>query len=120
MYFCFTYSSALLVIISVEKFIASYFPLKAKSIRTVHIARQITLVTAILFVMFNAQFFYIVDIFTASFGNNVCWYIPGNPKYLRILLGVIIAILYSYGPFAIIIIVNFAIAYKFLMGKLQS
>ena len=78
------------------------------------------IITAILFVIFNAQFLYLVDIFTDFSGNGGCEYVHGNPEYLRILFSVIIAILYSFGPYVIMIIANVAIAYKFLMAKIQS
>ena len=53
-YFCIHYSSALLVIMSVEKCLALYFPFKTKSICTVKIAKRVTLVTAIIFVVFDS------------------------------------------------------------------
>ena len=40
--------------------------------------------------------------------------------YLRLLFSTIIAILYSFGPFAIMILVDFAIIYKFMMAKLKT
>ena len=56
MYFGFNYSSALLIVLSIEKFIALYFPLKSKSLCTVSMARRVSLVTAVIFVAFDSQF----------------------------------------------------------------
>ena len=47
-YFGYDYSSALLIIISVEKFIALYFPLRTKTICTVRVAKRVSLATAII------------------------------------------------------------------------
>ena len=58
LHFGFSYSSALLVIITIEKCFALYFPFKTKTICTVSMARRVSLVTAVIFVAFNSQFFY--------------------------------------------------------------
>ena len=55
-YFGFKYSFALLIIISVEKFIALYFPLRTKTICTVSVAKRVSLATAIIFLIFDSQF----------------------------------------------------------------
>ena len=56
-FFCEHYSSALLVIMSIEKFFASYFPLKTRSVCTVRTSRWVSGITALVFVAFNAQAF---------------------------------------------------------------
>ena len=119
MYFCLNYSSALLVIISVEKFIALYFPLKTKTICTVRIAKRVSLVVALIFVLFDAQFIYIGETL-ANPGGLYCDYTNVSGEYLTILFGIVIAILYSYGPFLIMIIANFGIIYKFISAKLKT
>ena len=53
MYFGFSSSSTLLVIISVEKCFALYFPFKTKTVCTVRTARRVSLVTVLIFVGFN-------------------------------------------------------------------
>ena len=58
-YFFQEFSSALLVIMSVEKCFALYFPLKTKNICTVKTAKWVTFFTALIFVAFNSQFFII-------------------------------------------------------------
>ena len=55
------YSSALLVIISIEKCIALYYPFKAKIICTVRMARRVSLVTAVIFVLYGLQFFWLAS-----------------------------------------------------------
>ena len=119
MYFCLNYSSALLVTISVEKFIALYFPLKTKTICTVRIAKRVSTVMALSFALFSAQFFYIGETLTKN-GGLYCDYTKVSGEFRRILFGIVIAILYSYGPFLIMIIANFAIIYKFISAKLKT
>ena len=118
-YFGFNYSSALLIIISVEKFIALYFPLRTKTICTVHVAKRVSLATAIIFLIFDSQFLIIGKVYTNQYGDY-CDYGNVPRAYLRLLFSTIIAILYSFGPFGIMILVDFAIIYKFMMAKLKT
>ena len=119
-YFGFTFSSALLVIISVEKFCALYFPLRTKTICTVSMARKISLVTGIIFIGFNLQFFFFTKSFEDGYGKY-CYY--GNiswDAYLTILFSIIISSLYSYIPFTLMILLNSAIMYKFMIVKWRN
>ena len=118
MQFCSSYSSLLLVIISVEKFIALYFPFKTKTICTVRIAKRVSLVTAIIYLLLAVPLAYVGDTLTDAYGIY-CDYIV-SPVDKQILLGIYIAILYSYGPFVIMLIANFAIIYKFISAKYKS
>ena len=117
-HFFFTYSSVLLVIISVEKFIALYFPFKAKTICTIKAAHRVCFITAIIYAIFNGQYFFILKVSTYPNGFEFCDYASGISKsYLHISNDIILAITYSFGPFIIMIIVNFAIIYKFAVAK---
>ena len=118
-YFGQNYSSSLLVIISLEKFFALYFPLKTKTVCTVSMARRLSLVTAIIFIGFDLQYFFITKKFEDSFGEycdygNVSW------KYLTILFSIVNATLYSYLPFSIMTFTNVAIIYKFVSVKWRN
>ena len=118
-YFCWYFprhfSSALLVIMSVEKFFALYFPLKTKSICTVKIARRVTIVAAVILASYDSQFFFIMR----KHEDNYC-------EFIRVLEGYILvvnridSVLYSLAPFAIIGLLNLAIIFKFAKAKLQS
>ena len=118
MYFGFSSSSALLVLISVEKFFALYFPFKTKAMFTVSMARKVSLVTAIIFVGFNSQFFFITKKFADEFGEYCYYSVSWN--YLSILFGTVVAILYSYAPFTFMILSNFAIICKFVTVKRRN
>ena len=117
LHFGFSYSSALLVIITTEKCVALYFPFKTKTICTVIIARRVSLVTAVLFVAFNSQFFYFAKKITIERVTYCIDDIPEN--YVKIGFNIFGA-LYSYVPFAIIILANFAIIYKFIKATLKT
>ena len=97
MYFGFNYSSALLVIISVEKFLALYFPFKTKTICTVRIARRVSLVTAVIFLAFDSQFFILGKVALKMSGQKFCHYGNVSLAYYKILWGILIPISYSYG-----------------------
>ena len=120
MYFGFNYSSALLVIISVEKFLALYFPFKTKSICTVRIARRVSLVTGVIFLAWDSQFFILGKAKFNIFGQKYCDYGNVSLDYTKILWGILIPTSYSYGPFAIMILANFAIIYKFMVAKCRN
>ena len=120
MYFGFNYSSALLVIISVEKLLALYFPFKTKTICTVRIARRVSLVTGVIFLAWDSQFVIMGEVATNIFGQKYCDYGNVSLDYSKLLWGILMNFLYCYGPFAIMIFANFAIIYKFLMAKFRS
>ena len=119
MYFGFSSSSALLVVISVEKCFALYFPFKTKTVCTVGTARRVSLVTVLIFVGFNLQFLFIGKKFEDEFGAY-CSYGNVSEFYVDLLFGVVSAILNSYGPFVIMILCNCAIVYKFMMVKWKN
>ena len=116
-YFCWHFfrelSSALLVIMSVEKVIALYFPFKTKNMCTVKRAKQATAITIVIFAVFNSQFF-----FTVKAGGLYCIPVNMPPSYILIQL-TLDTVLYSYGPIAIMGAANIAIIYKFVEAKLQ-
>ena len=72
MYFCQHYSSSLLVIMSVEKLFALYFPLRTKSICTVSTAKKLTLASAVVFFLFDGQFFITIGLKTRENGVEYC------------------------------------------------
>ena len=104
-------SSTLLVIMSIEKFIALYLPFKAKVVCTLRTAKWSSLITALLLFAFNAQFFYLRELQDID-GCQRCEYV--NEKYGFIIEG-IKSIIYTFGPFTIMILLNLAIAFKFFM-----
>ena len=118
-FFCEHYSSALLVIMSIEKFFALYFPLKTGSVCTVSTASGVSGVTALIFIVFNAQSFFIYEAQTDSYGYDRCLYVRVSETY-RLVFFRLNSALYSFGPFILMIIFNFAIIYKFLKTKFKN
>ena len=118
-FFCEHYSSALLVIMSIEKFFALYFPLKTRSVCTVGTARWVSGITSLIFIIFNAQSLFIYEAQTDSYGYDRCLYVRVSVTY-RLVFFRLNSALYSFGPFILMIIFNSAIIYKFLKTKFRN
>ena len=116
-YFFQHFSSALLVIMSVEKFFVLYFPLKTKRICTVKIAKRVVFIAALLYIAFESQFFFIID--ATADGQNYCVFVGVSESY-PLILNRIDSVLYSFGPFVIMIITNCAIICKFLVARYKN
>ena len=116
-YFCWyffnQYSSILLVMMSVEKCIVVYFPLKVRNICTVKTAKWACLVAALIIAAFNSQWFFIIEAGSASY----CTYTKVSASYI-LIYNRIDSIIYSFGPFAIMGLTNIAIIYKFIKAKM--
>ena len=104
------YSSVLLIIMSVEKFIVLYFPLKAKVVCTPKTARRACVISAIILIGFDAQFFFTVEFQTIG-SLKRCGY--SNEEY-GFVFEKIKSIVYSYGPFIFMVISSIAIASRFI------
>ena len=119
-FFCLKYPSTLLVILSVEKFIALYCPFRAKTLCSLSTARRVVVATAILFGVFDCQFLFTVKAQTFEDGTEVCNYVNISPDYTRIVIGIVFPILHSFAPFTVMLVANFAIIYKFMMAKFKD
>ena len=108
----------LLVLMSVEKCFAVYFPLKAKTICTVKTAKWATGIVGIVYVSSNSIYFYAMesDIYYFT-GYQDCFYIAD--KY-EITLSAVDSVLYSSGPFTLLFVANLAIIFKFMVAKCKS
>ena len=119
LYFGMHFSSALLVILSVEKFIALYFPLQTMAICTVRVARRVSLVTTVVVLIWCIQYFILGRVAKTESGLS-CEYDNLDRNYFIILNSILLPILHSYGPFAIMGVTNCAIVYKFMMARLKT
>ena len=104
---------------SLEKFFALYFPLKTRSVCTVRTTRWQSAITGLIFIIFNTQAFSIYDAQVHSNGDIICIYIR-VPETYRLVFYRLNSVLYSFGPFVLMIIFNSAIIYKFLRTKYQN
>ena len=104
----------LLVLMSIEKCFAIYFPLKSKTICTVKKAKWATgIVGVVLAISDSAYFFVAKSIILKSSGRHTCVY-TGNYRVIADTIG---SILYSFGPFTLLFITNFAICLKLMTAK---
>ena len=102
----------LLVLMSIEKCFAVYFPLKSKTLCTVRTAKWATGIVGVILAGYNIwhffdgeSYFFVYKKFCISVLN-----------LFEILLPVDSA-LYSFGPFIIMFMANFAIVFKFMRAK---
>ena len=93
-----------------EKCFALYVPLKAKSICTVKTAKWLTAIVGIVLASYNVVYL----LFYKSVSKKSC-----KVSHKQIL-DRIDSVLYSFGPFVIMLIANTAIVYKFMRVKCQN
>ena len=118
-HFCSQYSSSLLVIMTVEKCFALYFPLQTKRFCTVGTAKKISLISALILFAFNAQFFFIYDAKIASDGEKKCTWVGVTEGYKKIY-SQIDSFLYSFIPLSTMLTVNCLIILKFMIAKYKN
>ena len=119
-YFFRHYSSSLLTMMTVEKFIALYFPFKTKSVCTVRTAKWATGIAGVFYALVNIFWFFVVKVETSNEGKiTFCYF---REYYIPYALHVtkIDATLYAYLPFATMGLCNMAIIYKFVKAKLAA
>ena len=116
-FFGIQYSSSLLVLMSFEKCFAVYFPLKSKTVCTIKRAKWATGIIGTILAGSDSVYFFVIESKSIdSCGRQGCIYIA--QKY-RVTLNIIDSVLYSYLPFTLIFITNFAIVFKFARAKCQ-
>ena len=115
-YFFRHYSSSLLVVMCLEKFFALYFLFKSKTICTLKTAKWVTCVLALIFFIYDIQYLILYK-FVKTNGHVNCFFT--NKNHLAIL-GRIDSIIYSFGTFTIMLLVNCAIIAKFMKAKCQT
>ena len=107
----------LLVLMSVEKCFAVYFPLKSKTVCTVKTAKWATGVAGIILGGFNLQWFFVVETrLSIQSGLRTC-VMPG--KY-NLTFDTLDSVIYAFGPLTVMFIINFAIVLKFMKAKCKS
>ena len=111
-------SSTLLVLMSMEKCFAVFFPLKSKIICTVKTAKWATGIVGFVFAGYDSVYFFAMKAkFIESSGTRECVYVGRN---YFLILNTVDSVLYSSGPFTLILIFNLAIALKFMAAKCES
>ena len=111
------YSSTLLVLMSIEKCFAIYFPLKSKTVCTVRTAKYSTGILGFIIAGYNIQWFFLKEPQISEWSGH---YICVDTKHYSDSVHVIDSVLYSFGPFVSMSVINFAIALKFIRAKCKS
>ena len=107
-------SSAMLVIMSAEKCFALYFPHKAKAICTVQNAKWMSLGVAIVYLIFDGQWFFAIKATKDQFENPVCQIIDRDYRQIFPYMD---SALYTFIPVCLMVIFNVAIIFKLLLKK---
>ena len=111
------YSSMLLVLMSLEKCFAVYFPLKSKTVCTVTTAKWVTGTLGVILAGYNSLHLLYWESLPSEIYGTVCLFLKG---YLTKILYTVDTALYSFGPFSLMFITNFAIGLKFMTAKCKS
>ena len=105
---------------SFEKCFAVYFPLKSKTVCTVKTAKWVTGIVGVILIGYNIVcFFFKRKEIDETTGEIKCVI---NDDFWNIYLFYFSfdSVLYSFGPFALMFITNFAIAFKLMRAKCKS
>ena len=101
---------------SLEKCFAVYYPLKSKTVCIVKTAEWATGIVGIMLAAYNSvQFVANESRFSKSYGHYICVAI-----FDLHVFNSVDAVFYSFGPFVIMFITNFAIVFKLIRAKCQS
>ena len=111
------YSSMLLVLMSIEKCFAVYFPLKLKTVCTVKTAKWSSGVVGIVLAGCNVHWFFVQELyFSGISGKYSCVFY----NHYHSTMGIVDSVLFSFGPSALMFVTNFAIVFKFMRAKCKS
>ena len=100
-----------------EKCFAIYFPLKSKTVCNVRTAKWATGMTGVILVGYNLQwFFYVKSQYIPSSGNYICV----ATEHFHDSINFVDSLLYSFVPFGVMFVTNFAIILKFMRAKCKS
>ena len=105
----------LLVLMSLEKCFAVYFPIKAKIICTVKTAKWTNGVSGVILAAYHSVNFFVFESRKSSDGH-FCGTIDIDFETINI----IDTVLYSLGPFVLMSTANFAIVFKFMRAKCKT
>ena len=116
--FCFEYSSALLVIMSIEKCYALYLPFNAKVVCTVKTAKWVCGITAAIYAVYNSPLLVLVSPEEAAEGYMSLECVVRQDY--RPITEYSLPMLYSFIPCVVMIVVNSAIVMKLFKAKYEN
>ena len=99
---------------SLEKCFVVYFPLKSKTVCTVKTAKWATGICGVILAAYSLHWFFVVE---SRKSMSSGYYICDTTEYYRYSFNTVDSVLYSFGPFSVMSVTNFAIAFKFMSAK---
>ena len=103
---------------SLEKCFAVYFPLKSKTICTVRTAKWTTGVVGVILAGYDSVYIFVTEVWEFS-GRQLCGIRAIRGKDWE-ALNFVDSVLYSFGPFVLMFITNFALVFIFMRAKCKS
>ena len=116
-YFGRHYSSMLLVLMSLEKCFAVYFPFKSKTVCTVKTAKWATGIVAIILAGYNMKYFFLLESYFSKYYGSIVICVTSVDREKISFLYPVDSVLYSFAPFVLMFTTNFAIIFKFMTAK---
>ena len=107
----------LIILMSIEKCFAVYFPLKSKIVCTIKTAKWSTGITGVTLAGYNLQWFVVMESGITEWSDD---YICIKNEYYYPTLDILDSAFYSFVPFALMSLTNFAIVFKFMTAKCQN
>ena len=108
----------LLVLMSIEKSFVVYFPLKSKSICTMRTAKWATGIGGVILAAYNIVDFFRYESEIQQSGQHECVFL--FDLKIILILETVGSTFYSFGPFALMCVTNFAIGFKFMKAKCRT
>ena len=105
---------------TIEKFIALYFPLKTKSICTVRTAKWASGIAGVVFALLNIYWFFVTYAKESEDGRITFCYFEDFFLDIYFHINRLDSTIYSYLPLSIMGLANTAIIYKFVKAKLAA
>ena len=97
---------------SVEKCFAVYFPLKSKTVCTVKTAEWATGIVGVILAGYDSVYIFVTEVWELS-GRQLCGIRVIRGKDWE-TLNFVDSVLYSFGPFVLMFITNFALVSMFM------
>ena len=102
---------------SLKKCFAVHFPLKSKTVCTVRTAKWATGIVGVILASYNLHWFFIIE---ESVSMSIGLYGCVATDHYHYTLDFVDSVLYSFGPFVLMFMTNFAIVFKLLRAKCRS
>ena len=110
----------LLVLMSFEKCFAVYFPLKSKTVCTVKTAKWATGFVGVMLAVYDLVYFFLQESQIDKISGYTKCIVVKEYWNINLICYTVDSVLYSFGPFTLMFMTNFAIVFKFMTAKCKS